>query len=64
MEKAVCVFMIFASISLIAGIISRLTLTPIPFVPGTLEAGSLLNFANTCLLFAIALMLKIKSCKS
>ena len=46
-----------AAISLIAGIISRLTLTPIAFVPGGLEADTLLTFTNTCLLAAITFIL-------
>ena len=43
-------------ISLVLGIVSRVTLTPLPVAPGGLEAEVWLNFANTCFLFAIAFM--------
>lgn len=45
------------AISLIVGIISRVTLTPITLVRGGLEAEAFLAFTNTCLLAAIALAL-------
>ncbi len=46
-----------AAISLVVGIISRWTLTPIALVPGGLEAHTLLVFTNTCLLIAITFIL-------
>jgi len=46
-----------AAISLIAGLISRLTLTPITLVPGGVEAQAILAFANTALLVAITFIL-------
>ena len=42
-----------AVISLIVGIISRVTLTPLG--PMAIEAQAILQFTNTCLLLAIAL---------
>ena len=42
-------------ISLIIGIISRITVTPVG--PGGIEANAFLAFTNTCLLLAIALIL-------
>ena len=44
-----------AAISLIVGIISRLTITPVG--PAGIEAQAFLGFANTCLLVAITLIL-------
>jgi len=41
---------IVALVSLIIGIISRLTMVP---VFGTLQASAFLRFADTCLLFAL-----------
>ncbi len=46
-----------AAISLIVGIISRWTGTPIALVSGGLEAQALLTFTNTCLLVAITFIL-------
>ena len=45
-------------ISLVVGIISRLTLTPVAIIPGGLEAQAFLTFANTCFLLAVILKLK------
>ncbi len=44
-----------AVVSIVIGIISRLMIQPIP-VAGGIEAQSFLDFTNTCLLFAIALL--------
>lgn len=45
-------------VSVIAGAYSRLTVTPLPIALGKgVEAHSFLAFADTCLLFAIALTL-------
>jgi len=58
MMKAIAyIAMVVAAISLIAGIISRLTLTPVAIVRGGLEAQALLAFTNTCLLIAITFIL-------
>lgn len=57
MKTIAYITVVVAVISLIAGIISRWTLTPIAFVPGGLEAQTLLTFTNTCLLFAITFIL-------
>ncbi len=47
-----------AAISLIAGIISRLTMTPVPIVVRSgIEAHAFLAFTNTCLLIAITFIL-------
>ena len=43
-------------ISLVLGVISRLTMIPLPVAPNGLEAEVWLNFSNTCFLFAIAFM--------
>lgn len=56
--KAIAYLAIVASIiSLIIGIISRLTFTPVGIVRGGLEANALLAFTNTCLLLAITFIL-------
>ncbi len=58
MKVVINILLVIAILSLIAGIISRLTLIPLPIAPGAgIEARSLLAFTNTCLLIAIALML-------
>lgn len=43
--------------SLVIGIVSRLTMTPIAVVRGGLEAQAFLSFSNTCFLIAIILIL-------
>ena len=48
---------VVAVIAFIAGIISRVTMQPLPIIPGGLEAQALLAFTNTCLLIAIVLKL-------
>lgn len=57
MKKVAYIFIIVAVVSLIAGLISRWTLTPITLVPAGLSAGVLLSFTNTCLLVAITFIL-------
>lgn len=57
MKKIAVTAMIIGMVSLIAGIISRVMVTPLTIVPGGLEANAFLAFTNTCLLFAIALTL-------
>ncbi|UCC94457.1 MAG: hypothetical protein JSW40_06505 [Candidatus Omnitrophota bacterium] len=44
-------------VSLVIGVISRLTLRPLTFIPGQMEANVLLSFSNTCFLMAIAFIL-------
>ncbi len=46
-----------AAISLVAGIISRYTVTPLPIVQGGIEAHAFLAFTNTCLLIAVTFIL-------
>jgi len=48
---------VVATVCLVVGIASRLMLKPIPLGPGGLEARALIAFANTCLLYAIVLIL-------
>jgi len=61
MKAIVNISLVAAAISLVIGIISRLTITPIPLAPGKgIEAQAFLAFTNTCLLIAIALMVKAK----
>ena len=54
------VALVVAMISLILGIITRLTMKPIPIAPGVVTVMGFLVVANTCLLIAIALLLKAK----
>jgi hypothetical protein len=62
MKAIAYIAIIVGAISLVVGIISRITLTPVG--PG-IEAQAFLQFTNTCLLAAIALgileLLKSKS---
>ena len=51
------VALVVALISLVLGIYSRLILTPLNIVPGSVSAAVFINFTNTCLLFAITLLL-------
>lgn len=58
MKAIVKIALVVALISLVVGIISRLTLVPVPITPGRgIEAQAFLAFTNTCLLIAIAFML-------
>ena len=47
--------LVIAGISLVVGMISRLTLNPVG--PSNIEAEAFLAFTNTCLLMAIAFSL-------
>jgi hypothetical protein len=51
------VALILAALSLLVGVISRISMIPIPIAPNGLEAQNFLDFTNTCLLAAIALSL-------
>ena len=55
MKAIVYLSLIAAAVSLIVGIVSRLTLQPIG--PMGIEAQAFLNFTNTCLLVAITFAL-------
>ena len=55
MKAIVNIAIVVAVISLVVGLISRLTLTPVG--PMGIEAEAFLQFTNTCLLLAIALAL-------
>ncbi|MFH1683779.1 MAG: hypothetical protein ABIA67_02720 [Candidatus Margulisiibacteriota bacterium] len=55
MKKLANIALIVAAISFVIGAISRLTLIPIPIAG--IEAQALLQFTNTALLAAIALVL-------
>lgn len=58
MKAIVNIALVVGAISLIVGIISRLTMTPVPIVAGGgLEAQAFLAFTNTCLLIAITFIL-------
>lgn len=46
------IILVVGSISMIVGIISRITMIPLP--PAGLEAGALLSFASACFLLSIA----------
>lgn len=63
MKAIAYIAVIVGVISLVVGIISRLTLQPVQ--PGGIEAQAFLQFTNTCFLAAIALgvleLLKSKS---
>ena len=53
MAKAAKIALILAGISLVVGIVSRITMTPIPPTMSGIEANAFLSFTNTCLLAGI-----------
>ncbi len=55
MKSAINFVLALAIVSLVLGVISRLTMVPIPLSKGGIEAEAFLMFTNTCLLTAIAL---------
>ncbi|MFC1514951.1 hypothetical protein ACFL5X_03520 [Candidatus Omnitrophota bacterium] len=57
MAKLAKIVLVLAGLSLLTGIISRLSMTPIAIAPNGLEAQNFLDFTNICLLAAIALIL-------
>ncbi len=57
MKVIAYIAIVVGAISLIAGIISRLTVAPVPIVRGGIEAHAFLAFTNTCLLIAITFIL-------
>ncbi|MDD5566259.1 MAG: hypothetical protein PHG31_05160 [Candidatus Omnitrophica bacterium] len=58
MKGMVNVVLFVAGVSLLTGIISRITLFPVPIANTGIEAEAFLNFANTCLLIAAVLLLQ------
>ena len=63
MEKAAKIAMVLAAVSLVIGIVSRITMMPIPSGATGLEANAFLRFTNTCLLAAILFVLLEKKAK-
>ncbi len=57
MRAIVNIAIVVGFISLIAGVISRLTMRPIAMVRGGLEAQSMLLFTMACFIIAIAFLL-------
>jgi len=57
MKNIVNVVLVIAAISLVAGIISRLSVVPIVLGRAEIFAEAFLAFTNTCLLLAIVLIL-------
>lgn len=57
MQKAAQMAMALAVISLVLGIISRITLIPLPPGANGLEANAFLRFTDTCLLASILFVL-------
>lgn len=57
MKTIAYIFIVVAAVSLIVGLVSRLTLTPVSIVPGGATARSFLEFTNTCLLIAVTFIL-------
>ncbi len=53
MAKAAKIALMVAAISLVVGIVSRITMTPVPSAISGLKANAFLRFTNTCLLAAI-----------
>ncbi len=54
---------VVAILSILLGIVSRYICIPLPIVKGGMEAEGFLEFTNTCLLFAITLLLLAKETK-
>jgi len=57
MKAVAGIIMVIGIVSLVAAVVSRLTMTPIAVIPGGLEADALLTFTNTCLLISIIIMM-------
>lgn len=60
MKGLVNIALIAAAVSFIVGLISKITLTPVPILRGGIAAEALLIFTNTCLLLAMVGMLSGK----
>ncbi|MEW6075702.1 MAG: hypothetical protein AB1530_05295 [Candidatus Omnitrophota bacterium] len=58
MKGMVNVALFVAGVSLLTGIISRITLLPVPIANTGIEAEAFLSFTNTCLLIAAVLLLQ------
>ena len=57
MKALASIALVLAVVSVVLGIVSRATMSPIPIFPGGLEAGALLTLANTFLLAAAVAIL-------
>ncbi len=57
MKTIAYIAMAVAAISLVVGIISRFTVTPVSIIQGEIEAHTFLEFTNTCLLIAVTFIL-------
>lgn len=57
MKAIVYLAVVIGMLSLLVGVISRLTMTPVLVVRGGLEAEAFLAFTNTCLLIATTFIL-------
>jgi len=61
MKMVVNIVIALGLISFVAGMLSRVSMIPLRFFPGTLSSGTMLAFTNTCMLIAIAISLAEKS---
>ena len=57
MKKLASTIIVVGVVSLALGVISRLSMRPLPIARGGIEASVLMDFTDTCLLLAIALLL-------
>ncbi|MFH1640374.1 MAG: hypothetical protein ABIA66_00250 [Candidatus Omnitrophota bacterium] len=57
MKKISIAVIVVGVLSILGGILSRITMQPLPLAPGGVEASVLLKLASTCFLLAIALLL-------
>ncbi len=57
MRKIAALALVIAALSFVLAVISRITGQPIIVMPSGVQAVTFLNFANTCLLAAIAFIL-------
>jgi len=57
MKTITNITLVLAAVSLALGVVSRVTMQPIPILPGGLEASALLALANTLLLGAVVAIL-------
>ena len=57
MRKIAILCLALGAVSLVVGVISRITMTPVPIAPCGIIAETFLMFTNTCILAAIALLI-------
>ena len=57
MKKIGFLFLACGLIAFIIGTLSRITKSPVSFIPGTIEARQIFEFVNTCVLIAIAFLI-------